>query len=531
MSSKSPSDGADNPRRPLSPRDESLLYGVPAQQPVNYPPVVLPEQGTSPRTVDDQLGLSEFAPVAPQRKHMVLETFGIRRVASVRRVQVGLDFGTSTTKVMYRELGVAEPRVRVLKFDHGLSGYPDYCLPSVATFDRGANLYLGEAAVAQLSSLGWGAGLSRLKMLIAGRADDRYLEREWHDRFQEHVRVAFADESACSPEALAATFLGAVMLRIRRQLQREFGSDNLDLIFNMCFPVDQWERTPVVMSFERVIATAAELERDASGREAPAAWLERAMTRLPEMVYDADDDSQRVFLMPEAVATAAGYITSIRRRSGIHAVVDIGAGTTDVSICLLTLAKRGGATTYWYAARSIPMGAARIEGLLADLLSRTRPRVTQELIHGALANDGSLAKECGTVVQDELTRMWNGTVKAWSDAYGHDARESAWTREMVNVFLTGGGAQIPAARDVFARSWMKNWGPYPCQMIPTPETFDSRSTAAFHRLSVAFGLAAPLPELGEHVMPSKAPDHTPAKLPVRQWRQEGDQLLPRWGWT
>lgn len=176
------------------------------------------------------------------------------------------------------------------------------------------------------------------------------------------------------------------------------------------------------------------------------------------------------------------------------------------------------------------MGAARIEGMLANILMPREPLVSQRLIHRALANDPSLAAECGTLVEDELTRMWNGTAKAWSEAYGHDARESAWTRAAVTVLLTGGGAQIPAARKVFAQSWMTNWGPYPCQIVPTPETFDPRPAAPFHRLSVAFGLATPLPELGTHVLPSRSPDHTPTKAPVRNWRQEGDQLLPRWGW-
>jgi hypothetical protein len=525
----------DPPHRDSVPRfkkfteqEEALLYGVSTQVPVNYPPVVLPEGEVS--RVVEELNAQPFPPVT-QPKRGLLETLGIRRITTLRRIQVGLDFGTSTTKVMYRELGVAEPRVRILNFKHGLSDYPDYCMPSVATFDKRANLYLGDSAVRQLAPLGWGAGLSRLKMLIAGRVEERYLDRAWHQRFLEHVNLAFGDDSSCTPEALAATFLATVMRRIRIVLQNEYGAEKLDLIFNTCVPVDQSERTPVVRAFERVIATAAYLEQNSSTQEASSKWLETAMKQLPEMTYDIEDDAQRIFLMPEAVATAAGYITSIRRTSGIHAIVDIGAGTTDVSICLLTLAFRGGATTFWYAARSIPMGAARIEGMLANVLARSGALVSQELIHRGLSGDPLLASECRTLVRDELTRIWNGTVKAWSDAYGHDAQESAWTKEAIKVFLTGGGALIPAARTVFAQSWMQRWGPYPCEIIPTPETFDARSAAPFHRLSVAFGLATPLPELGTNVMPSKSPNHTPPKPAVRHWRQEGDQILPRWGWT
>jgi hypothetical protein len=446
-------------------------------------------------------------------------------------VQVGLDFGTSTTKVMYRKLEGGDRQARLLNFNHDLPDYPEYCLPSLATFDRRGNLFLGELAAKRTAANAWGAGLSRLKMLVAGKADVQYLDSSWYDRFREHVRLALGDDSECTPEALSATYLAAVMRRVRVQLQHELGSGDLDLIFNTCVPVDQSERTPVVRSFECVIATAAELEREQAASVPVRAWLARAMQRIPEIAYDVEDDGQRIFLMPEAVATAAGYVTSMRRRSGLHAIVDIGAGTTDVSIFLLTLARKAGAATYWYAARSIPIGAARIEGMLAAALGRHRQVVTRELIHHALGGDAELAPECGTLVKDELCRMWNGTLKAWAAAYGHNASQSAWTRGAVTVFLTGGGAQIPVASEVFARSWMTGWGPYPCSVIPIPESFDRKSRAQFCRLSVAFGLATPLPELGQQVMPSRSPDHTPARPPIRSWRQDGDQLLPRWGWT
>lgn len=518
--------------RKLTAKEESLLYNTSEQPQVEYPAVVLPEASAEVASVDEQLRLKDLPEVTSKEGAGGLRgVFGIRRKVAVRRIQVGLDFGTSATKVMYRELAVAERKVRLLRFDHGLSEYPDFCLPSLVTFDRNGQLFLGDAAAVKNKTLGWGSGLSRLKMLVAGAVDERYLDSAWRQRFDEHIRLALGDADACTPDALAATYLAAVMRRVRRQLQREYGGDSLDLVFNTCVPVDQSERTPVVKAFERILSVALELESQESGNSTATAWMERAMRRLPEVVYDPADDQQRIFLMPEAVATAAGYVVSVRRKTGIHAVVDIGAGTTDVSICLLTLARVGGATTEWYAARSIPMGAARIEAMLASALSRSRGSASQEVVNQAMANDPRTADECGSLVVDELTRIWNGTAKAWADAYDHDRRESAWKQNAVTIFITGGGAQIPAARRVFARSTMSNWGPHPCSIIPTPEQYDATGSAPFNRLSVAFGLATPLPELGQHILPSNSTDHTPAKAPVREWRQDGDQLLPRWGWT
>ena len=46
----------------------------------------------------------------------------------------------------------------------------------------------------------------------------------------------------------------------------------------------------------------------------------------------SSDPDARVFAVPEAVAQVACYFSSLQRESGLHAIIDIGSGTTDVSI-------------------------------------------------------------------------------------------------------------------------------------------------------------------------------------------------------
>jgi hypothetical protein len=430
---------------------------------------------------------------------------------------------------MYSEQGGGSDQTRILDFNHGLTTYPSFCLPSTATFDKAGNLYFGHKAIEKLQSLGLAAGMSRLKMLIAGRVDEKYLDREWYDRFQEHVAKACGSVSY-TPDAIAATYLAGVMRRVRQQLTFELKASDLDIVFNTCVPVDQSERTPVVRAFERVLAAAAAAEQSESADKQPRVWLDRVSSLIEDIDYDISSDDQRVFIMPEAVATAAGYVTSMRSKPGIHAVVDIGVGTTDVSIFFLARRKATGVAVDWYAATSIPMGAGRIEDRVAYKLFESKKAFDPSVILSALANEGKLGKSCRGIIDDELERIKNGTNHAWSEAYGHNATESAW-RTGVTIFLTGGGAAISGAKSVFSRSWYSGWGPYPCDVMATPEKFDKTKKIPFNRVSVAFGLARPTPEHGQHTMPSKAPNHTPPRLPVRDWKQDGDQLLPRWGWT
>src|SRR5260370_14773351 len=72
--------------------------------------------------------------------------------------------------------------------------------------------------------------------------------------------------------------------------------------------------------------------------------------------------------MPESVGQVVCYLVSLKKRPGIHAVLDFGAGTTDVSIFNLSLPRREQPTTWWYAARNIPRGTAHLERMVADYL-------------------------------------------------------------------------------------------------------------------------------------------------------------------
>lgn len=516
-------------------RDVPVIEPEPERPPE---PVVLPE-GSSPAesTIDAHVGS------LPARMHLVSGPTSlsgmIRRARTIIRVQVGLDFGTASTKVMYQQLGTAERKVRPVLFAHRLRDYASFCLPSLATFDRSGNLFLGDLAAERLSGQPWVSGLSRFKMLVAGQQDEHYLDRACRDRFREHTHEALGDDARCPPEALTATYLAYVMRKVRRYLEHEFGTTDLELWFNTSVPVDQTQKSPVMAAFERVFGIAEMLERDRDGTVTARAWLERAVDWWESGLEPARQSADtRVFVIPEAVAEVAAYLSSLQRESGLHALVDIGAGTTDVSIFNIHLGRKSGTRSVWYAARSIPMGAGHIETWVATTLERTREPaiVTRELIFRALSGDPDLGAECGPVIHDVLKTIWHRTNKAWGVAYGHRPHESCWKGNAVRVFLAGGGGLIPSAREVFSQSWQRGWGPYPCTVLPQPEGYDRMGPdVPFARLCVAYGLAIPVPELGTYVMPTEAPTEIPRPSPhsmVETYpRQEVNQLLPRYGWT
>lgn len=452
-----------------------------------------------------------------------------RRVQERAAVQVGLDFGTSSTKAMWARLRNPDSQVLAIDFEHQIDGVPSYCLPSLASFDAAGGLLLGDRALQRLPEEGVQFALSRFKMLVAGRVDSRYLDKHNLNLFSEHVKKSTGDEKNCTPEMLTVVFLAYAMRRVRRQLEQRLQREDIDVSFNTCVPVDQRANSLVFNAFDKIIGAAERLERTARDADNARSWLERAGVALEEGPLPEED--RRLFLVPEAVAGTAAYVSSLRRDSGLHALIDIGAGTTDVSIFNLSLTQQEGATSFWYAARSVPYGAGHIEARVQHMLRESGRAGSQSQARSVLSGAHDVLPKVANVLHQELENIRLRTNQSWVEAYGHNSTESAWRGTNVKVFIAGGGALIPESLRVFSESWIPKWGPYPCSRLPDPEAYDStKAGGPFVRVSVAFGLTTPIPVLGRWVMPADSPDHTPPPAPIRRFEQDGDQLVPRYGW-
>ncbi|MFL5614837.1 MAG: hypothetical protein ACJ796_14335 [Gemmatimonadaceae bacterium] len=369
-------------------------------------------------------------------------------------------------------------------------------------------------------------------MLLAGAHDPAYIDEHAARRFRNHVLMALKDSAACTPEMLTVVYLAYVMRRVRRKLEKDFAGTDVDASFATCVPVDQVQNSAVMAAFGRVASAAERVERQALDNEPLRGWLDRARSALSEPVLSSSE--AKLHLVPEAVAATAGYVRSHERASGIHALVDIGNGTTDISIVNIHDVLGRDPETSWYAARSIPRGTAYVEMHLADEIEKTGRAAKQSEILDLMNGIGGKLATARDVIREELTAIWDRTRAVWSEAHLHLRTEQQWKGSAVRIFLAGGGAMITGATTVFQESWMQspNWGPYPCALVPDPEGYDDRVVGGpFVRICVAYGLTTPLPELGKWVLPNDVRDHTPLSLPRREIAYDGDQLVPRPGWV
>ncbi len=446
-------------------------------------------------------------------------------------IQVGLDFGTSATKVSYWVYGTRE--INIIDFGNKLPYFPSYCIPSIAAVDKRGHLLLGDKAAQYLDDEEWDTGFQRFKILVAGNCDKKFKDEKTEQRFDEY-REKNGYDSSFTPERLSAIYLSYVMYKTKKyiQSQPEIQSAGLDLSFNICIPIDYMENNQVKNTFEKIFVWAELIYK---------AWQAKEETLDPIKVSEEFEgktipgDEVRVFGIPEAVAEIAAYLISLRKKEGLHAVIDFGAGTTDVSIFNLHLHDVGGGTkSWWYAASNLSMGTIDVERKLVQYLvdKKIQKVCSQKSIKEYLSRLHELVRkeefpDLEGIIREKISEILAGKEyrEVWSRAYKHYRSQTAW--ENVEVFVGGGGSQLPFVKEILSKPWWDNIDArYRVDFIPpTEDYYMTKSVIPFERIAVAYGLSIPKPKLEQYVLPLDSPDQTPAQLPC--WAFDRDELYPK----
>lgn len=234
--------------------------------------------------------------------------------------------------------------------------------------------------------------------------------------------------------------------------------------------------------------------------------------------YIRKDPAARVFAIPESVAQVASYLESLQRQHGLHALIDFGAGTTDVSIFNLTPDDK----LYWYSSSNISTGGRSLEDGVACILESADSGEkadlgTVNLVLGQLENPYKKAtiafdeNEVCKLLDSHLISIYTLSKPTWGAA-GDKLRDSDRWKE-VKVFKGGGASSFQGLDEVFQVP--VGWGHgnkginYDVIRVPEPNNYQSGRFAPFIGLSVAYGLSIPGPQLQDYVLPKDTKDHTP----------------------
>jgi len=440
-----------------------------------------------------------------QNKNIPVNKSPIRRKLSEKVIiNVGLDFGTSTTKVAYRR--GSKGKVTPLIFKHKLKNFENYFIPTVAAYDNGDNLLLGFEAAQYLEKNPEEQGLYDFKMLFASEVNEKFntnrnIQRMKKD-FGDYLKKKTLDTDSFKYSYLVVSFLIYCIRKIKELLIIEFPNRILDISINVCIPVDYVNDNKTLNVFKRLLVTAEFIEATHISQITNFKYISQVCRNI-----QYKEHLTKIFDIPETIAEVASYTLSPSVKNGLHVIIDFGAGTTDICIINICNPKNRNQKFNFYSALVIPFGFRKIDQLKNLKLERK--------------------------IIPYLKEIWGKTHPAWDNAYtNHLRREDFWKGEKVQIYISGGGASQNAVKEIFSKPRInkEKWEEFKhtLSLLPTPEDYIDNDIP-FFRLAVAYGLTNPKPNISlqDYILPKDAKNDTPVPKCKKIYN---DDRIPNANW-
>jgi len=423
---------------------------------------------------------------APEQKKKIFSPIR-RKTTETVDIIVGLDFGTSNTKIAYRR--ISTDQVKPILFNHKSPKHENYFLPSIVVFRNDGNLLLGLDAAKYLNNNPEKNGIYNFKMLFVSEIDNslnnneniKLMKKKLKPEFNNKILKQFNNKKF---RFIVISYLAYAMREAREKIKKELPNRFLDISFNICIPVDYVNNNIVSDEFQKLIASSEFIEREHYEKHNNFEYLDLVYRNI---AYD--ENHTRVFDIPETVAEVASYTTSSSIKEGLHTIIDFGAGTTDISIFNIKNPRKENQKFAFYSSHIINYGFRRVDFL----------------------KEMNKADE----IEKYIYFLWEKSNIAWHNAYyGHLINDIDWKGDKVQIFVSGGGANEKLVSKIFKKPRVnkEKWEsyPHPLRKLPTPEDYVNKKIQ-FHRFAVAYGLSNPKPKLriNDFLLPKDAPNDTP----------------------
>jgi hypothetical protein len=245
----------------------------------------------------------------------------------------------------------------------------------------------------------------------------------------------------------------------------------------------------------------------------------------PISIINGQIHPENVNAFPEVISEMVGYAKSPLRREGLHVLVDIGAGTTDITSFIL----------YPYQDNdSYNLLTAEVERYGALVLHKYRLNKIKSILERKLgnlshsidgmsplpkANDYLPSKQELNLdsIDDEFIKNFKNILKQVVIATKHrkDPNSDHW-RSGLPVFLCGGGSQLEIYKNAIAACSETliqtiHIAGFDIKNIPKPEGLEAPGLLEknYHRLAVAYGLSHTADDIGRVIPPRQMKDIAP----------------------
>jgi hypothetical protein len=300
------------------------------------------------------------------------------------------------------------------------------------------------------------------------------------------------------------------------------------VLWNISVPLGQVEQFAIKDAYKVLLHSAVELEGLVEQGVELDAVLDCLRHTKREVTRDPNKMSTSFALVPETLAALLGYISLPTTELGLYGIVDVGAGTTDVSFFdVYDKAQRkiafygsdanavGGDDFDVAAARVMAEGAvtsagAPTEAIVAGIRA-SRAKGNGVFSVGEHRYDLS-TREVNTVENRVADRVWNAVHDVFDRVYVRKLRNTGYWRRLP-LLLIGGGSLNSRVVKALERTLCPYTIDQPVtrlrpsrSMTPGPGlcTKDVEESTDF--LLVAYGLSHPEPEHPGFIPPSDIPD-------------------------
>jgi len=426
-----------------------------------------------------------------------------------RYIGIGLDFGTSCTKVV---IALRIPRsAEGVPFDGLAPNDSPYLLPSKVWVDRNGRF--------ALTPSGMGEWLKDTKVEL-----------------MRHPWEPLANDLGLSIRAVdaVAAFIGLVLQCAQRWFLKEkavlLGSNELVWELNVGLPARNYDEATIRDAFRSAAIAGWEL---AQGREIDLKLATLAVDRAGAGTTPQGIHSDQIQVIPEVAAEVTGYSRSDQRRYGPHLLVDIGATTLDT--CLFLLTDSGVQNRYAMLAADVrsDLGAFELHRHRVNSLSRYAqsklsaadampliPETVDDYIPAEidlLNFDAEFQEKCtvaaGKTSAAAKRKDPRGLTNPHTNSLGQLKSESM--HHEIRVFVCGGGGRMKLYREAMDEAGRRA-GPggkqgqnmLPFVKVPGGLPFPADLSAPkipkqdYDRLAVAYGLSYSADDIGIFIPPS-----------------------------
>ncbi len=406
---------------------------------------------------------------------------------------VGLDFGTAYTKVVVRDALVTDPG----------KAYPiQFKLPDRAT------CFLPSLVFHQDGEL-----FTAFDTVPSGAERVDYLKMRLVAAVEQTRASAWADHSSpYSIQVTVAWFLSCVLAAVgarMREIWPDYGEHPEDFCFiNICVPIAYSDGSAVESRLMDALY-AARAAVGPLGTTTPSPDILGALLADPAALRAEADFC---YAYPETSSNLQSYLKSRSRKPGLYLLLDVGAGTVDLTFFQILEDESNEAPLRYYHAAVLDAGSSRLE-----LLTVSRdPRIP--LLDALAYKEGRLRAPPAALVSafvaaqkqvhDEVGRgVGDGVSVTESKLHPERRRQLELMKDVRLIFSGGGFVENPyeKASRFFqeARQWRY---PAPVDKLTDPADLDWEGideSIPFRRLSVAYGLSFPRYALENHRFPSQ----------------------------